>query len=1825
MVAISISGKVSAQDLPQPVFAALQSTLRVTCQREITLETTVRTSGRFIELADSTTPTLLELEFDGGYKRWMRWQALHDYLASAEKRANPLLATAGKLILTATSFDAPDNNATLGLVLKCVRVLQIDAADDVQTVPPAQLIQQLETWRVPNPGLYRCADPNALQLQPVTPETLAIDPAKPVLLFLHGAFANTDASFGEWWESRQGYNASAYLQRLFAPYGQQVFTLEHHTLGVSPIQNAVQVLRLLPPQTRLHIISHARGGLVGELLCQAQLQRRTRASGNAFVASDEVFTAEELQAFATPDYQADWQDLQAINQLCQQKSLQVERFARVACPARGTVLAAACLEDHLSLVYNVLNLIPAPRFQQFADYVRMVLMAVTTANFTPDKLVGLAAMPTAPLVRLLNRPQVRLDSDLSIIAGSVKSSSLLGRLKPWATQCFAGDDHDYVVSTAAMYGGAQRLQGSRYYVDQRDDSHHFAYFRDALVRDRILNALQRPTEDTRFTTLTPAIDTATHQSRGAVSDSTLATVLTKKSTLYFIPGFMGSNLSINAQPVWLDVATLAWGDFTRLTMDAASVTADGVLETAYRPLLDVLDAKHRVVPFAWDWRRSVVEAGRRLGEAFERELNDARDAKRKLILRVLAHAAGGLLVQAMCSEMPNVWQRLQAEADFRLVFLGTPFNGTFAAVQLLLGQHRLLTLLNLLDGQADAGEARLLQAQFASYPALLELLPTDYLQESAWQALLGDGFATWAARPLLADALRVRQQLQAVTWDARYCLYVHGRARLTPDGVERIDAATTGAEQSVTWRFHASSEGDGVTLWKSLSHATSNTRALPVWYMPVEHGRMASRPDQFANLQYLLDDGVSRQLDQSPPQTEVSDEWLASIRSELFPDENELLAAALGYHTRLTQEEVRSPVEVRVVHGNLENTCHPVVVGHYEGDAILSAEAVLDNALNGRLSELLRVGLYPGALGTSHVFLNAGKKPGGAVVMGLGEVGKLTAGQLTAGFARAMLDYTVAVRESLERNTSIGMTTGEDSDFVPVHIATLLIGTVGGGSMTLADTITAVFRAITQANLVLNKTERGTRLRLQVIEFIELYEDRAVEAARLVQDFVLLPEFRRDFALKSLMKTAPGYRQRVTYNDPPGWWRRIQIEANQNGLKYITLTDKARAELLLQATQRKLVDQFIEKAEASSQQDAETGKILFELLLPPEMKEQAPNAENVVFVLDTAAAMYPWELLYNRLDVDSQPLAVRVGMLRQLQVGQYRQRVLNPLERSALVIGDPPTDGAFPRLEAAHQEAVSVANVLEAGGFSRVVRQIATDPQSILRALHSCDYRVMHLAGHGVYQYQPDENSDLRVSGMVLGDGIFLTPVEIGQMRRVPEFAFINCCHLAKMAASDETDSSALPSEGLQDRSRLAASLAQELIRMGVRAVIAAGWAINDAAAKVFAETCYGALLQGYTFGVAVLMARRETWEQYPNSNTWGAYQCYGDPDYKLLSRQPDSDTTVNTGDPWRFVAEVEVIAELHNLISAADIAKPDDAVWLQNRLQQLHRAIPAEWLNHAGILYALGCTYGKLDQFALAIEAYDAALDSPQADYPVVLLEDKVSLQTAWALAWSQGKVAAPPPRVALSPAELMAKSLKILQLLDGLGNSLERFSEEGKFWKRQALLVNAEEREQALKNMELAYQKAHEFAVKETGNVLGYPLIAWLTAKVVRYLRGDTRQLERPVFKYWLGQARQCADYADRQDNHFCSGITRAECSLLQYLYYALGARLDETNLVQNIISDYETAIARGAAPRQLRFVGEHIVFLRLMLEEYRNVRPALQPIVLALLAVETQLGIN
>ena len=66
----------------------------------------------------------------------------------------------------------------------------------------------------------------------------------------------------------------------------------------------------------------------------------------------------------------------------------------------------------------------------------------------------------------------------------------------------------------------------------------------------------------------------------------------------------------------------------------------------------------------------------------------------------------------------------------------------------------------------------------------------------------------------------------------------------------------------------------------------------------------------------------------------------------------------------------REPIRVSVVHDNLVWARWPVLVGHYRDDVFVGAEDFLDRQLKGRLRELQRLDLYPGAYNTSAVVLN---------------------------------------------------------------------------------------------------------------------------------------------------------------------------------------------------------------------------------------------------------------------------------------------------------------------------------------------------------------------------------------------------------------------------------------------------------------------------------------------------------------------------------------------------------------------------------------------------------------------------------------------------------------------------------------------------------------------------------------------------------------------------------------------------------------------------------------------------------------------------------------
>src|SRR5262249_31405899 len=151
---------------------------------------------------------------------------------------------------------------------------------------------------------------------------------------------------------------------------------------------------------------------------------------------------------------------------------------------------------------------------------------------------------------------------------------------------------------------------------------------------------------------------------------------------------------------------------------------------------------------------------------------------------------------------------------------------------------------------------------------------------------------------------------------------------------------------------------------------------------------------------------------------------------------------------------------------------------------------------------------------------------------------------------------------------------------------------------------------------------------------------------------------------------------------------------------------------------------------------------LFNLLVPNSLKEHAPDRRDLVLVLDEGAARYPWELMQecpNKRgeasgvsDSAIKPLAVQAGLIRQLSTDTFRESVKAASSQNVLVIGDPKSE--FPELPQAESEAREVAQTSRGRGYdvTEVVRETS---DIILNALYARDYRILHLAGHGVYEY----------------------------------------------------------------------------------------------------------------------------------------------------------------------------------------------------------------------------------------------------------------------------------------------------------------------------------------------------------------------------------------------------------------------------------------------------------------------------------------------------------
>ena len=1598
-----------------------------------------------LSLADDE---VVEVTLEGGVRLFVRGDELAERLGGAAKRSPTRPGTielSPNLPLEERQRGGPATWAINGL-----RLLGID----LPQAGAKAVAKQIDERRAPAPGLYRWTEAGQLERL-----SSALQPASDAwLLFLHGTFSNTAGSFGT---LPLGDNRR-HWQELRERYGNRVLAFDHYTLTESPVANAIRLLEELPGKAALHLVTHSRGGLIGELLCRSGL---VDAAGTAI---NEPFDETDFNLFVSDQRT----ELQKLAGLLKAKRPTIERFVRVACPARGTTLASARLDRWLNMALEVAGIGAGvvPGLGATFEAMQAFLLAVVKERTDPRSIPGLEAMiPDSALIRVLNRLGRSCNADLSIVKGDSAGSGALRRLAIWLADVFFGEDHDLVVNTSSMIGGTARTK-AREFFDQGASVDHFRYFANARTSERIVAGLLRAEDDTAgFGELAAAAASSMPKLRSRAND--------RRPIAYILPGIAGSHLKVGSDRVWISLLRIASGGLSRIEIDDPAVTADEPIGLYYGDLAKHLDATHEVRPWAYDWRRSILE----LGSAFGTELRGALDSSRDRPVRIVAHSMGGLIARAALMD-PDTLSRFQGRDGCRLIMLGTPNGGSFSIPFMFLGRNKTMRYIQALDLTRGLKEHL---GIISRWSGAIEMLPDggalDLFDHKNWRDLKNadPGDLHWPG-PTEEDLLKAkafRTRFATAPIDPERMFYISGQA-LTLDGVVVDPSAPKGSRI----RFSQTHRGDGQVLWE-----TGHLRGVRTWYTDAMHGDLARHQPAFPAIVDLLEHGSTSRLPDQPParlRGQPAPQPIVREEAPIFPSEDDLIDAAMG---GVPQREARPSlprIKVSVVHGNIAFVDHPVLVGHYTADAIAGAEAQLDRALKGRLSERRRLGLYPGPIGTSTVSLDMGARPKGAVVVGLGDAGSLAPGLLRTAVRQGLLAYAAAEQERPLR-------AGEGAP-ESLAISALVIGS-GEAGLPRAGCLQATLQAAAEAQQILaaqpRAAETGRPLLFARLQLCELLEYRAFEIWHALDELLgTRPKLAEAFELDGTVSRRPGALRRLAGTQDADWWQPLQITMEVDDLTrkrtvvFVNSAGRARVEASLLDANFDFAERFIRQAIAGAtggQAGATPSRALFELLWPVQLKGHSGEDRNLRLILDEHTAAVPWELMDDRRPVADDgspssgsadhPPAVRFSVVRQLTQDQFRETVVPARQRSALVIGDPLGEASgFLELPGAQQEARSVAQLLRTQGFQVTeLIGLGVKPEDVVMHLLGQAWEIVHVAAHGVVDWA-EKDGDPKQTGIVLGGGLVLGPSVFSNMTITPSLFFVNCCHLGRVdpKAEDKRREEALRSR----RPDFAASVAVGLIRLGAKGVIAAGWAVDDLAAEQFAVSFYSGFLGGKSFrrGGKARSGRSLRGEQ--PGNHLGAYQCYGEPDWRL--DQGVAATVVR--EPIRYASPVEIVAAAEAIREQLQVGLIRDVSEQRRQLADLEdKAKRTRWLDRPDIRLALAEAYAETGDLAHAIDHYQAAIADGKMGASIKAIEQWANLKSRCALIELHANMGA-----ASAQKDAVEAIDKARQRVEGLaqlcGASAERWALVGGCWKRTAQCANGDGRATALEKMREAYAEA-------------------------------------------------------------------------------------------------------------------------------------------------------
>jgi nucleoside diphosphate kinase len=275
---------------------------------------------------------------------------------------------------------------------------------------------------------------------------------------------------------------------------------------------------------------------------------------------------------------------------------------------------------------------------------------------------------------------------------------------------------------------------------------------------------------------------------------------------------------------------------------------------------------------------------------------------------------------------------------------------------------------------------------------------------------------------------------------------------------------------------------------------------------------------------------------------------------------------------------------------------------------------------------------------------------------------------------------------------------------------------------------------------------------------------------------------------------------------------------------------------------------------------ASFGKLIYGMFLPFPIQQHLENVKEPL-ILKTNDNEIPWELLHDETDF----MCLKVPIGRRLRSREISRT--NPVKSRdrirALFIANATGD-----LEGAEEEVDYIIKHLTADIDIEVLKRREATTSSILNAIRSGGYDIIHYAGHAEFNAQAADESAL-----ICANKRKIYAQEIKRILGGRPFVFLNACGSGQEKICEDGQSyTGSDTEGL----------ASSFILGGSLAFIGSSWPLPDISAGILAAEFYTNFLKGETVGESLRKARVFLKDERKNDINWMAFILYGDPTIRL-------------------------------------------------------------------------------------------------------------------------------------------------------------------------------------------------------------------------------------------------------------------------------------------------------------------------------------------------------